>query len=353
MLRQHKGSVAFAAAFVGLAIVTFLNATRSPALGEARLAYARGDLALCLEQALAHLGRQPWSREAALLAARSLSRLDFAAEAEPYFLRAGTLALNDLQIRAYGLARGPEPARAIPIYNQILAANPDQLTALKRLAAVELARSNRESLFALAERLEKAPGGTTMSLMLKGGAYHLAGKPLDSVARFEKVLALDPGLVELPLSHRTFWSQFADDLVALGRRERAQQVLTQALAQRSDALLTSRLGEIYLASGMLDEAQRAFERAMLLDSESYRPHLALAQIARERNQVELAIGHLGQSARLAPPDREGIRKTAEAFRALGRTADAAGVEEILSHLPPPDARRPSATSAGPWPPFAL
>lgn len=192
-----------------------------------------------------------------------------------------------------------------------------------------------------------------MSLMLKGGAYHLAGKPLDSVARFEKVLALDPGLVELPLSHRTFWSQFADDLVALGRRERAQQVLTQALAQRSDALLTSRLGEIYLASGMLDEAQRAFERAMLLDSESYRPHLALAQIARERNQVELAIGHLGQSARLAPPDREGIRKTAEAFRALGRTADAAGVEEILSHLPPPDARRPSATSAGPWPPFAL
>ena len=104
---------------VGLLILTTWNVTRSSSLLDARRAEVRGDFVHCLQSALDHLNRQPWSGEAALLAARCLSRLDYAAEAEPYFERAGHLSLNDLQIRANGLARGSHPEQAIPVYNEI------------------------------------------------------------------------------------------------------------------------------------------------------------------------------------------------------------------------------------------
>jgi hypothetical protein len=80
---------------LGLSILTGWNVTRSDALPDAERSYGRGDLVGCLQHALDHLARRPWSREGALLAARSLSRLDFADQAEPYFQRAGRLSIAD------------------------------------------------------------------------------------------------------------------------------------------------------------------------------------------------------------------------------------------------------------------
>ena len=74
----------------------------------------------CLQHALDHLERRPWSRDAALLAGRCLSRLDYADQAEPYYRRAGRLLLQDQQVRAYGLVRGPHPELAIPAYREII-----------------------------------------------------------------------------------------------------------------------------------------------------------------------------------------------------------------------------------------
>ena len=102
-------------------------------------------MALSLQHALDHLTGRPWSHEAALWAARCLSRLDYAGEAEPYYDRAGRLTLNDLQIRAYGLARGPSSERAIQAYNEILAISPDNVTALRRLAAVLLPQNKTDA----------------------------------------------------------------------------------------------------------------------------------------------------------------------------------------------------------------
>ncbi len=84
---------------------TAWNVTRSEALVDGERAYSRGDLVAALQHALDHLERQPWNRQAAALAARCLSRMDFSEQAEPYFRRVGTLSLADMQIRAYGLAR--------------------------------------------------------------------------------------------------------------------------------------------------------------------------------------------------------------------------------------------------------
>ena len=96
--------------FVGLPValvcLTAWNVTRSePHSAAGRQAYSRDHFAAGLTYALAHLDKQPWSREAALLAAKCLSRLNYALEAEPYYRLAGQLDLADLQVRAYGLAR--------------------------------------------------------------------------------------------------------------------------------------------------------------------------------------------------------------------------------------------------------
>src|SRR5581483_8054984 len=77
----------------GLGGLTGWNLTRSSALDEARRAYARVDLYAALQHALDHLDRQPWSREAALVAANCLSRLDYSDQAEAYYQRAGRLSL--------------------------------------------------------------------------------------------------------------------------------------------------------------------------------------------------------------------------------------------------------------------
>ena len=114
---------------LGLALTGSLAATawvvtRSDALAKAAAADRAGNPVLALRLALDHLGRRPWSREAARIAARNLSRLDYADEAEPYYRRCGELSPDDLHIRAYGLVRTNQRERAIAAYEEILAGGP-------------------------------------------------------------------------------------------------------------------------------------------------------------------------------------------------------------------------------------
>jgi tetratricopeptide (TPR) repeat protein len=339
-------------AAVVLLIPTAWNVTRSTALVAARVAYSRGDLALCLQHSLDHLGRQPWSGEAALLAARCLSRLDYATEAEPYFLRAGRLTLNDLQIRAFGLARCSQPERSIPIYNEILATWPDNMTALRRLAAVQLAQSNQQDLNKLAEHFSRVSDGSAIGHMLRGVVNHRDNKPQQAVASFERVLELDPELREMPLSHRFFWTHLAEDLIASGRIDDAARVLIKAVAVGSDAELMNRLGEVYLLQGQLDDAERCFRQAVEWDPGHSKSYLNLSKVALTHHQSERALAYLNQAAQLAPLDNDVLSGVAAAYRQLGRTTDAVRAQEALARLPDKTARSGSGVIRS-WPRHAL
>ena len=179
--------------------LTAWNLTRSDALVAARQAYTRGELGSCLQHALDHLDRRPWSREAVLLAARCLSQLDYAEAAEAYYKRAGGLDLNDLQIRAFGLVRGNHRQRAIEAYEQILARWPDNVTALRRLAAVQFTQMNIPQLESLANRLIQTPHGEIMGYTLQGAVAHTNKDYERAVQAFEQVLERDPELRVMPL----------------------------------------------------------------------------------------------------------------------------------------------------------
>jgi tetratricopeptide (TPR) repeat protein len=348
--RSSRATLGVVLSVIGLLILTAWNVTRSGVVLDARRAYTRGDLVLCLERALDHLDRQPWSREAALLAGRSLSRLDYADEAEPYFRRAGRLTQNDTQIRAYGLVRGPHAERAIPVYNELLARWPDNVIALRRLAAVQLSRDNTTESIKLADRLISIPSGAVIGHTIRGVVYHNDRNPQEAVAAFERVLALDPGLREMPLSRRLFWSHLADDLIECGRIDDAKHQLSSVLTEDSDPELMNRLGRVYFLQGSLEDAERCFRQAAEWGPIEFDPHLNLAKLAMQRKDPEGALTHLSEAKLRAPREYTVLYSLASVYRQLGRPDDAKRIQDALAQL-----REGSPTGRGDtvWPVYAL
>jgi tetratricopeptide (TPR) repeat protein len=337
---------------IALSILSAWNVTQSQALAEAERAYARVDLAGCLGHALDHLERRPWSRDAALLAGRCLSRLDYADEAEPYYRRAGTLSLQDQQVRAYGLVRGPHPELAIPAYREIIRLQPDNVTAMRRLAAVLLARNDKEQLLELADQLARVPRGEVIGAMLRGTVYHNDKNPQRAVAAFERVLQLDPELREMPASRPLFWKQLTDDLVECGRIEDAGRYLSQALALGPDAELLNRLGHTHFLRGDFEAAERCFRQAAESDPTFYGPHLNLAKLALQRQHRDEAARELNQARLLAPRQYGVLYSLALLFRQLGQPAEADRIQSEIGELREAAATAPR--TPGPrWPRYAL
>jgi len=340
------------AILIALSAVTVWNVTRSDALLAARHSYTGGELAACLGHSLDHLRRQPWSREAALLAAHCLNRLDYAEPAEAYYGRAGDLALNDLQIRAYGLVRGPHPEHATPVFNEILARSPENVTAMRRLAAVLLALNQTEELLKLAQRLDHTSHGAVIGSTLRGVVYHNDRNPQQAVVAFRRVLELDPQLRETPLARSLFWSQLADDLARSGRIDDARLALAEAVAKTPDPSLLNRLGRFYFLQGDLDDAERCFRQSAELAPTQYEVYVELAKLAIQRHDQQEALKQLTQARALAPREQSVLYSLVSVYRQLGRTAEANQVQETLKQLrerPTSAARRAN----GDWPRYAL
>ncbi len=337
---------------VALSAVTVWNATRSDELIAARHSYTRSELATCLQHSLDHLRRQPWSREAALLAANCLNRLDYAEPAEAYYQRAGHLSLNDLQIRAYGLVRSPHPERAIPVFNEILARSPENLTAMRRLAAVLLAQNQTEELLKLAERLERTSHGAVIGSTLRGVVHHNDKNPQQAVIAFKRVLELDPELREMPLARNLFWSHLADDLASSGRIDDARLALTKALAKATDPSLLNRLGRLYFLQGDLDQAERCFRQSAELAPTQYEAYVELAKLAIQRQDRQEALKQLNQALALAPREQSVLYSLVSVYRQLGRTTEANQVQEALKQLRE-QSTLPDRAANRDWPRYAL
>ncbi len=338
---------------LGGSLATAWNVARSDALDVGERAYSRGDLAGSLQHALDHLERQPWNRQANLLAARCLSRMDFAEQAEPYFRRAGRLSLGDMQLRAYGLARGPHPEQAIPAYGRILEQAPDNVLAMRRLAAVLLSQSDAGRCLELAARLERTPGGEVFGAMLRGTVYHNQSNSQLAVAGFERVLELDPQLEQISGSRKLFWTQLSRDLVDCGRIEDAGRHIERALADGQDADLMDELGFIYFLRGDLEEARRCYRQAIEWDPSFYRPHLNLAKLDIQLRRREDALRELNQARALAPRRYSIVYSLALLYRQLGLTAEADQVRRELQSVREESSTTAPRTPGTHWPPYAL
>jgi tetratricopeptide (TPR) repeat protein len=298
---------------------------------------AQPDYHLALRRALDHLRRHPNDPEGTRFVALCLSRLDYAAEAEPYYALAQAktrLSPQDLHVRAFGFSRCNLRAQAVEAYKQILDRQPDDPEALQKLAAIYYSLSQYKEALATAQRLAQSPikSRAVAGYALIGIVHHDEHRPGLAVAANEKALELDPQLELLSLPADLFFADLAQDLVDINRASDAQRYIHRILGQRDDPVLIDILGSAYYAEGQEDEAERCWKRVIDLDPRFHRPWLNLGKLALRRGRLEEAVPYLEKAHALDRRIHEPAYQLSLAYRRLGRAEDSERYRKLAESL---------------------
>lgn len=333
--RRRRGAFGRAAILAILAGLTAWNATRPAHLPRAEVASARGHHVAALRGALDHLQRRPWSARAARLAGLSLSALDYPGPAEGYYRRAGALDRDASHVRALALVRSNRGPEAEAVYEAILARWPDDPTALRRLAVVYMTRHDTGKSLALARRLADSPDrpAAVVGLTMVATVNHNIRDYERAASSAARVLELDPELRSMPLPRRQFRTQYAFDLVQLGQGEAAQEQILRAMAESGeDAELSDLLAQSYHQRGRLDDAERAYRRALEHDP-SFTPSLVgLGRALLAAGRAGEAAEALTQAVRREPNNYAALYSLGLAHNRLGHAEEARRLRRRLDEL---------------------
>jgi tetratricopeptide (TPR) repeat protein len=286
---------------------------------------AQPDLKLALQRSLDHLSCSPHDPRAARIAALCLSKLDYAAGAEPYYRiarDAGSLGPDDLFVRGLGLARGNSRDQAVEAFQEVLRLRPDDAAALQRLAAVYYSQSRYKEVLAAAQRLARAPDGGVAGYALIGIVFHDEHKVDEAIAAYEKVLQLDPDLSRLSYPADLFYTDLSEDLLEAGRPAEARRYLSRALAMKDDAVLMDLLGTAYRLDGQPENAALCWKKAAEWDPRFYRAWLNLGMLALESDRLAEATEALGKAHELAPDMLAPAYQLSLVHKRAGRAIDA-------------------------------
>jgi tetratricopeptide (TPR) repeat protein len=132
-----------------------------------------------------------------------------------------------------------------------------------------------------------------------------------------KALALNPSipqahllLAEIALAH----GQSADAIAELGK-ERDLNPL--------DGAVYERLGDAYIHTGDFDRAQQALDRAVMLEPNTNAPYILLGKVLLKQQNSMMAKMYLEHALQIDPKNYMAHYLLGQAYRALGRTEDAA------------------------------
>jgi tetratricopeptide (TPR) repeat protein len=285
------------------------------------------DYVRALQHALDVLDDHPSHREAARLAALCLSQLDYAAQAEPYYRiarAAGPMRLEDLHVRAIGLARGNLRDQAVAAYQEILERWPDDPLALQRLAAIYYSRAQYQETLKVAGRLAKSPDPkwAVAGYSLIGTVHHEQHHFDLAVEANKEVIARDPELKLLTVPAELFFADFAEDLIETGRAAEARVFLLRALRSGDDPALVNLLGAAHFADGQEDDAEQCWKHAIALDPKVDRPWLNLGKLALRRGRLAEAARSFEAAHAIDRQAFEPLYQLSLVYRRLGRTEDA-------------------------------
>jgi tetratricopeptide (TPR) repeat protein len=322
---------------LALAIISGLSvaawrATRFDPLGRAQSAYGSGEYRGALRAAQDFLKAHPADPSASLMAARCLTKLKQGRQAEEYYRQCGPLGLDDMHDRAFGLVLLGKPKRAAEVYFEMIQEWPDDVLALKRLAAVLIELKEWKSALLLSERLIRIPEGQVAGHTLAGIGFHVSKHAEEAVSSFERVLELDPGLRQMPLPRPLFWDHLSLDLMAIGRTADARTYLERALADREDAGLRELLGVAHEKEGRLDLAEADWLRAVADNPNNTDALLDLGRLALGRRRPDEAIRLLERAAELSPASLDPVYNLGRAYRLKGDADRAAHYESLADRL---------------------
>jgi tetratricopeptide (TPR) repeat protein len=292
-------------------------------LREADEAYRRNDLRKALRLAEGHLYRRPSRRSAALLAARCLSRLGQPDRAEDFYRKARPLDVEDLNLRAYALVLANRREAAIRAYHEILDSRPRDVLASSRLAAVLISESRWGETLDESNRLIDTPDGAVIGHTLAGVVHHNTRDSELAVFEFDRVLELDPQLERMPLRPRSmFWTDYAHNLLVVGRWADARRFLERALADGQDAKVADLLGQSYYLEGAPDQAERYWRLALQTDPDRYGTWWRIGKLALLRGRPAEAVESLLRAHAIQPNAVGPLYSLGLAYRRLGRDDEA-------------------------------
>jgi tetratricopeptide (TPR) repeat protein len=243
-------------------------------------------------------------------------------EAEAYYQKVAPLDLADAHARAYNLVNLNEPKRAVVAYEELLNRWPDDVLALKRLAAVRMGMKHWRDVLNLADQLIAIPAEEVAGQTMAAIAHHELKHYDQAVTSCLRVLEIDHDLKRMPLPRTLFWNNFSLDLIAGGRTEDARQYLRRALADCQDAGLMELLGLTYSQQGAIDEAERCWRQAENWDPNNADVCLDLGQLALSRNRWSEAVDLLKRAADRSTDAIGPLYSLSQAYQMLGNDGEA-------------------------------
>jgi Flp pilus assembly protein TadD len=175
-----------------------------------------------------------------------------------------------------------------------------------------------------------------------------AQSPTDPVGQFNRATALyRDGKYADALKSFVQVSESPDAAVALGARKGAVRAALRigefTLARRTAAVLSQSAsdvealtlaGDAFWAAGFFDEADREYERALAVDSESPRARHGIARSLSSRSRLPEALAEVERALDLDPSDSDLRALQGTVLERLNRFADAARAYETFADLLP-------------------
>jgi Flp pilus assembly protein TadD len=186
--------------------------------------------------------------------------------------------------------------RAVSLCERVAEAQPEDPALLCTLGEAYLRAGRGDRAVGVFLKLAEMEPEASAYLCLLGNAYALAGDPEKAVESYEKAAVLEPGK-----SH-VFFCRLGNQFARSGNLEWGERILRRAIGEKPDDPLSHcSLGDVLIRLGRIDEAQKAYDRAIALDG----------------------------------PSREGyLNRMGKSLLEEGRTGEAAAVFEVLCSLSP-------------------
>ena len=147
-----------------------------------------------------------------------------------------------------------------------------------------------------------------------------------AVPQLETALRLDPGVL---MAHFLLGEI---DLYQSKPQAAVEEFQKELVVNPTLWLVYWRLGDAYVRVGKYDEAEKALKEAVWLNDGSSAALVLLGEIALKKNDPALAAGFLERGLALDPQNAEAHDQLANAYKALGRAADANQQLEISRKL---------------------
>lgn len=269
------------------------------------------------EQALQAIDSSPNLEHRDRLKGEALYALNRFPEAEKSLASAPDTDLVATQLRGLTLFRMGRPADAIPLLERAHSWTPETRSDPAYVLALCYidARRYDDARHAFAEQYgfpaDSAPAHLLAARMLLRREYV-------PVAQEEarKALALQP---DLPEAHMLLGE------VALAQAHLEEAITEFEAERRRDPLngaVYDRLGDALSRKGDYAQAQQSLQRALLLEPNSTGPYILLGKVMLKRNDPVSAAGFLERAERMDPANYMTHNLLGQAYRGLGRTAEA-------------------------------